>query len=116
MKKLLLASALIAATAAPAYAASFTVTIADAATLAGITAARTAYCASLPPVVTVDKGVTTSTPAVCDLPTDNAYFVQRMTDAAASYAKQYDTAGAKKDAFLATLPPAKQALVIDAIK
>lgn len=116
MKRLLLASALIVGLAVPSLAASFTVTITDAVVLSGITAARTAYCASLPPVVTVDKGVTTSTPAVCDLATDNAYFVQRMTEAAQSYAKQYDTAGDKKAAFLATLSSDKQKAVTDALK
>lgn len=117
MKKLILASALVAGFAVSAFAASFTVTIVDAATLAGITAARTAYCASLPPVVTTDKnGVTISTPAVCDLATDNAYFVQRMLEAAQSYAKQYDTAGDKKAAFLATLSSDKQKAVTDALK
>lgn len=96
-----------------ANAATFTVTITDPLLLAGITAARTAYCASLPPTVD-NKGV--STPAVCDLSTDAAYFAQRMTDAAQSYAKQYDTAGTKKADFLATLPPAKQQAVTDALK
>lgn len=103
--------------ASAANAADFTVTITDVPTLAGITAARTAYCASLPPTVTTDKnGVTTSTPAVCDLPTDAAYFTSRMLQAAQSYAKQYDTAGTLKQQFLATLPPTKQASVDAAVK
>lgn len=97
----LLAASMFVASAASA--ASFTVTVTDANALAGITAARTAYCAAM-------------APAVCDLATDAAYFNQRVQDLAATYGQQFDVTGTLKAQFLATLPKAKQDAVAAALK
>jgi hypothetical protein len=63
---------------------TFTVTITDPASLAGITAARTAYNASLPPQAD-------GTPSPDTLADDEAYVQFVMATAALSYARQYGT-------------------------
>lgn len=69
--------------------AQFTVTIADAPSLAGITAARAAYNAALPDVMDDSDPPKPIAPKPGTLATDNEYVQLVMASAAQSYAKQY---------------------------
>ena len=69
--------------------ANFTVTITDESHLAGITAARVVYNASLPATITDPEGDEIPNPAILDTDEDYVQFV--MSKAAESYANQYNT-------------------------
>jgi len=91
----------------------FTVTIVDPAHLAGITAARESNNASMFPDTKDEDGNVVVDPA--RLETDEEYVQFVMANAAASYAKQFDTVGAKKAEFLAAIPVGKRSAVEQAI-
>jgi hypothetical protein len=69
--------------------AEFTVIITEESHIAGITAARAAYNASLPATITDEDGNEITNPAILD--TDEEYVQFVMSKAAESYANQYNT-------------------------
>ncbi len=79
--------------------------ITDAALVAGITAARQAYCAAQP--ATDEDGK----PKACPITTNSAYMQMVVEQAAASYARQFSAAEQAKAVFLQTLSPTKRAAV-----
>ena len=68
----------------------FTITITDESKLAGITAARAAYNASLPETITDPENSEATIPNPEILADDQAYIQFVMDKASESYAKQYN--------------------------
>ncbi len=84
----------------------YTVTITDAAQVAGITAAREAYNAALPDYVDEETGEATTHPDTLD--TDAAYVQHVVSAAAANYAARYGVTEADKEAFVTKLEESDQ--------
>jgi hypothetical protein len=98
MRFLIVVAALLAATAS--WADDFTVSVTDASQLLGITAAREAYNASLPPAMN-EKGEPIPSPDA--IGSDAEYVQSRMMGAIRSWAAQYKTDLASIDAEIGAL-------------